>query len=256
MTMVVLLLLALLPAPVRTAPFPLAPRAATDTLHLEVGSPEVNGLVFPPHRARNTVYIGDATTPVTTWTNELTVADSAGMTVHRWVTRGTRANGDTWELHQTYDGRTLAPLRWAMRSSAGADSRLQIDGTRVRGKWKGPADAAPAEVDRTIPRAGFIASASDLVPMAVGLRDGLVMTAPVWSPQGTDVEVRVFTVLGEESVTVEGGEVVAWKVEERVHATGELRATWWLTNASPYMVLAEIPLANGQTQRITGVALD
>ena len=31
---------------------------------------------------------------------------------------------------------------------------------------------------------------------------------------------------------------------------------WWLTNASPYMVLAEIPLANGQIQRITGVALD
>jgi hypothetical protein len=50
--------------------------------------------------------------------------------------------------------------------------------------------------------------------------------------------------------------VKAWRVEERVHATGELKATWWLTNASPYMVLAEIPLPNGQIQRITGVALD
>jgi hypothetical protein len=212
--------------------------------------------MFPSHRARNTVYIGDATAPVTSWTNELTVADSAGRTVHRWVTSGTQANGATWELHQTYDGRTLAPLKWSLRSSAGADSRLSIDGLRVRGVMKAPSDTAGTAVDRTIPRAGFIASASDLVPMAVGMRAGLVIIAPVWSPQSTDIEMRVFTVLGEESVMVEGESVVAFKVEEHVYGTGVLKATWWLTNASPYMVLAEVPLANGQIQRITGVALD
>src|SRR5687767_8243945 len=235
-----------------------APSAAlsVDTLRLEVGSPEINALFLPPHRARNSVYIGDATTPATTWTNELTVGDSAGMRVHRWVTKGTQANGTTWELHQTYNGRTLAPLQWARRASDGANSRLVIEGTRVRGVLKGPGDAPANQIDRTIPRAGFIASASDLVPMAVGLRAGVVMTAPVWSPQSTTVEIRVFSVLREETVKVEGKDVKAWRVEERVHATGELKATWWLTNASPYMVLAEIPLANGQIQRITGVALD
>jgi hypothetical protein len=240
---------------ISTVPVPSA-RLAADTLRLEVGSPEVDALFFPPHRARNSVYIGDATTPSVTWTNELTVGDSAGMRVHRWVTKGTQANGVTWELYQTYNGRTLAPLQWARRSSDGANSRLQIEGTRVRGVLKGPGDAPATEVDRTIPRAGFIASASDLVPMAVGLRAGVVMTAPVWSPQSTTVETRVFSVLREETVRVEGADVKAWRVEERVHATGVLKATWWLTNASPYMVLAEIPLANGQTQRITGVALD
>jgi hypothetical protein len=229
---------------------------ASDTLHLEVGSPEVDALYFVPHRARNSVYIGDATTPSVTWTNELTVGDSAGLRVHRWVTKGTQANGTTWELHQTYNGRTLAPLKWAQRSSAGADSRLEIDGTRVRGVLKGPGEAPANPIDRTIPRAGFVASASDLVPMAVGLRAGLVMTAPIWSPQSTTVESRVFTVLRQESVKVEGVDVMAWRVEERVHATGELKATWWLIDVSPYMVLAEIPLSNGQTQRITGVALD
>jgi hypothetical protein len=229
---------------------------ASDTLHLEVGSPEVDALYFVPHRARNSVYIGDATTPSVTWTNELTVGDSAGLRVHRWVTKGTQANGTTWELHQTYNGRTLAPLKWAQRSSAGADSRLEIDGTRVRGVLKGPGEAPANPIDRTIPRAGFIASATDLVPMAVGLRAGVVMTAPIWSPQSTNVETRVFTVLRQETVNVEGVDVMAWRVEERVHATGELKATWWLIDVSPYMVLAEIPLPNGQTQRITGVALD
>lgn len=228
----------------------------TDTLHLEVGSPEVNALFFPPHRARNTVYIGDSKTPTTSWTNELTVGDSAGMRVHRWVTKGTQASGATWELHQTYNGRTLAPLKWAQRSSTGADSRLVIDGTRVTGVLKGGGDAAAKTIDRTIDRAGFIASASDLVPMAVGYRTGLVMTAPIWSPQSTKTERRVFTVLREETVNVEGKDVKAWRVQEHVHGTGVLKAIWWLTDASPYMVLAEIPLPSGQTQRITGVAID
>jgi hypothetical protein len=65
--------------------------------------------------------------------------------------------------------------------------------------------------------------------------------------QGTTVETNLFSVLRDETVRVEGADVKAWHVGERVHATGELKATWWLTNASPYTVLAEIPLANGQT---------
>jgi hypothetical protein len=70
------------------------------------------------------------------------------------------------------------------------------------------------------------------------------------------MEVRVFSVIGQESVQVEGRAVTAWKVEEHVEATGRRVATWWLTETSPYMVLGEIPLADGRTQRITGEALD
>jgi hypothetical protein len=38
-------------------------------------------------------------------------------------------------------------------------------------------------------------------------------------------------------------------------ATGELIATWWMTENSPFMVLAEIELPDGRLQRITGVDL-
>ena len=38
-------------------------------------------------------------------------------------------------------------------------------------------------------------------------------------------------------------------------ATDELKATWYMTERSPYMVLAEIPTPNG-VLRITGVSLD
>jgi hypothetical protein len=92
--------------------------------------------------------------------------------------------------------------------------------------------------------------------MAVGLRAGVVVTAPVWAPSMGATEVRIFHVLDEVPVSVEGRQVRAWRVEERVEDTGRLVATWYLTNSSPYMVLGEIPLADGRTQRITGVALD
>lgn len=244
------------------SPFPAAAQAApgssaggTDTLYLQVGSPEVDGRVFPPHRARNTVYIGDATTPVGSWTNELTVGDSAGIPVMRWVTLGRQGNGGTWELRQTYHAHSLAPLAWYYANSGGAETTLRLTGSRVHGVQRAP-DADDVDVDRTLARRGFIASASDLIPMAVGLRAGAVMVAPVWGPSMEEAEDRVFTVVGQETVSVEGVDVTAWKVLEHVRASGALYATWWLTESSPFMVLAEIPMQNGQVRRITGVDLD
>jgi hypothetical protein len=237
---------------------PLAPvPAATDTVHLQVGSPEIDGRVFPVHLARNRVYIEEGA-PVNTWTNELLVGDSAGIPVMRWITRGVQlgpeGEGATWELHQTYNARTLAPLSYYRTGSSGPTTRLRIDGTRVTGVQQMPG-ARPREIDRTIDRPGFFAGASDLIPMAFGLTRGAIMTAPVWSPGMEATEVRVFEVLDEVPVMVEGTEVRAWKVEERLQATGRLIATWWLTNSSPYMVLGEVLLQDGRTQRITGVDL-
>lgn len=232
----------------------------SDTIRLEVGSPEVDGRVFPVHRARNRVYLEDSSEPAVTWTNELSLGDSAGVPVMRWVTRGkpgpAATGGHRWELLQTYNARTLAPLAYSNTSSTGAYMRLTIDGTRVRGVKRGPGDAPEEQVDQTLERLGFMASASDLVPMAVGLRAGSVIIAPVWGPNMPAAEERIFTVLDQETVTVEAEEVVAWRVEERSADTGSLYATWWLTEESPYMVLAEVIQTNGQVRRITGVALD
>lgn len=236
---------------------PLTP--PVDTLRLEVGSPEVDGRVFPVHRARNRVYLGEGA-PVNTWTNELSLGDSAGVPVMRWITRGVRlapeGGGADWELLQTYDARTLRPLAYLRTSSDGAYMRLRIEGNRVRGVQRRAGESELVEIDRTIDRPGFFEGASDLIPMAVGLTPGTVMTAPVWAPSMREVEVRVFTVLDPETVSVEGTDVTAWKVEEREERTGRLVATWWLTNESPFMVLGEIELADGRTQRITGVSLD
>jgi len=231
-----------------------------DTVRLEVGSPSVNGGIYPPHKARNRVYRGADSVPVAEWTNELTLGDSAGKRVARWVTIGRRRAPDgtesTWELRQTYDARTLAPYGYHSVQANGGYLRLTIDGTRVRGVRRASAGAPEEAVERTIDRPAFIASASDLVPLAAGLAEGAVMTAPVWGPAMPASEMRVFTVLGKAPVTVEGASVTAWKVEERVRDGGRLVATWWLTEASPYMVYAEVALPDGGVQRMSGVALD
>jgi hypothetical protein len=235
------------------------PQAATDTIRIEVGSPMVDGRVYAPHRARVRVHLNSLDTPPTNeWTNELTIGDSAGRKVMRWVTLGqfdTSTREPGFDLRQTFDLVTLAPLGYALTTKSGARIRLAIDGNRLRGTRKLASDAAERTVDQVIPRMGFIASASDLVPLAVGLRPGAVIVAPVWGPNMATAESRIFTVVGQEAMTVEGKAWTAWRVEERRDSDRRLMAVWFLTEESPYMVAGEAYLANGDVRKMTEVAL-
>lgn len=233
---------------------------AGDTIRLEVGSKAVDGRVYAPHAARVRVWVGPGEGRMRAeWTNVLTVGDSAGRKVHRWVTTGTQVTpaGDTvkWQLRQTYDARTLAPYGIVRTSSTGAIASFQIDGRRVRGSRRATREAVLELIDHEIERPGFVASASDLVPLAVGLKAGSVMIAPIWGPNMKASELRVFSVFAKTDVNVEGTVVNAWKVEERLHADGKLLATWYLLDKSPYMVYGEVPLADGTIQRMTEVEI-
>src|SRR4029453_16807668 len=101
-------------------------------------------------------------------------------------------------------------------------------------------DSTVQQVDVTLDRPGFFAGASDLVPTAVGLKNGTVVIAPVWSPALSRSELRIFSVIGKQVVDVEGTQVEAWKVEERKHSDRSLSATWYLLDKSPYMVYGEV----------------
>jgi hypothetical protein len=238
---------------------PTNPPIPADTIRVEVGSREVDGRVYPPHAARNRVYVGPGEGRMRSeWTNVLTHGDSAGRKVHRWVTRGTQLGpaGDSvkWELRQTYDALTLAPYGIARTSTAGQESSLRIDKRQVTGARRANRDAPFDSVSYVIDQPGFVASASDLVPLAVGLKAGQVIVAPIWGPnmQGKS-EMRIFSVIGKTDVNVEGTMVNAWKVEERRYSDKTWLATWYLTEKSPYMVYAEVPLPDGSIQRMTGV---
>lgn len=229
-----------------------------DTLRLEIGAREVDGRVYRPHAARVRVYVGPGEGRMRSeWLNVLTEGDSAGRKMHYWVTTGSQVTpaGDTvkWELRQTYDAITLQPYSIVRTASNGMMSSLRIDGRRVHGTRRMNANAPVEQVDYTIDRPGFVASASDLVPAAVGFAPGRVISVPIWGPGMTASEQRTFTVLGKVDVTVEGKVVNAWKVEERRVSDGKLLATWWLLDRSPYMVYGEVPLADGTVQRMTEV---
>jgi hypothetical protein len=243
-----------LPCPVATPAVPVA----SDTIRLEVGSKEIDGRVYKPHAARVRIRVGDG--PVTTeWTNELAIGDSAGRRVMRWVTKGTRPapNGGTmtWELRQTYDLITLRPYGYHSTNSLGGFIQLALNGTNVRGTKKTPMDSAPQPVDITLDQAGFFAGASDLLPAAVGFKPGTIMLAPFWSPAMTKAEMRVFTVIGKGPIDVEGERLDAWKVSEHRYSDKQLLATWYLLDTSPYMVYGEVPLPNGQVQKMSEVAI-
>jgi hypothetical protein len=234
---------------------------AADTLRIEVGSPELDLGNMKPHLARVVVerLVGDSWRTVAEWTNLLEVGDSAGRRVHRWTTRGRRPAADgpapTWELFQTFDARSIAPLGLRRTSSAGLEVRLTFEGRRVRGTRRPSADGASVPVDIELARPAFPAAASDLVPMGVSLRDGLVLTAPVWQLGMPEVETRIFTVLGRGPLPVAGTTWAAWAVEERAVRGGSVVfiATWYIVEEPPYMVYAEVETADGAKQRMTEV---
>lgn len=237
---------------------PVGATPAADTIRIEVGSPLIDGSVYKPHRARVRVHLNSLDTPPTNeWTNELTVGDSAGRRVARWVTLGQFDSTGTpgFDLRQTFDLVSLAPLGYRLRTRAGADISLAIDGKRMRGTRKTPNNPATQQVDQEIPRMGFIASASDLVPLAAGMEAGKVIVAPVWGPNMATAESRIFTVVGKVPTTVEGTEWQAWKVEEYRESDRRLMAVWYLVEGSPYMVGGEVYLPNGNVQRMTEIAL-
>lgn len=230
-----------------------------DTIRIEVGSPKLNGRVYKPHRARVRVHLGSTDTPPTNeWINELTLGDSAGRPIMRWVTLGQidSVTGKAgFDLRQTFDLETMAPYGYLLTTARGARISLAIDGKRMRGTRKLPTDSTVQQVDQPIPRMGFIASASDLVPLAVGLKAGSVIIAPVWGPNMPAAESRIFSIIGEVPTMVEGTEIKAWKVEERRESDRQLLAIWYLLDKSPYMVAGEVFLPNGQVQKMTEIAL-
>jgi hypothetical protein len=239
-------------------PIPVAAQTAPEVLRLEVGAQQVDGRVYRPHAAKVRVYVGPGQGTVRSeWTNVLTVGDSAGKQLHYWLTTGTQITpaGDTvrWELRQIYDAVTLQPYSIVRTASNGLESRLTIDGVRVHGTRRLNAHAPVEQIDYTIDRPGFVVSASDLVPAAVGFQEGRVISVPVWGPGMQKSEQRKFTILGKVDIEVEGSTVNAWKVTEHRESDNKLLATWYLLDKSPYMVYGEVPLPDGTVQRMTEV---
>ena len=228
-----------------------------DTIYADVGSPAIDGRIFKPHAARVRIYRGDSL--VAQWLNELRLGDSAGRPVMRWVTTGEAVpltpNRVLSVLRQTYDAATMAPLGYSSQANNGAWSSLGIDGNRVRGKRRTAADPTIHNVDITLDRPGFFSGASDLVPVAAGLRTGTVIVAPLWSPTVASPEYRVFAVLGDTTLNIEGQRVRARKVEERRRSDRSLYANWYLLTTEPYMVYGEVPLSDGRVQRMTEVGV-
>ena len=232
------------------------PAPSGDTIAVEVGSGIVDGRVYKPHRARVRIHLGGPTGPVTNeWMNELTLGDSAGRPVMRWVTTSLIGPQKGSTLRQTYDAVTLAPIAYLSEQTSGAHTQFRIEGKRVVGRRRTANDTTMRPIDITLDRLGFIASASDLLPAAVGFRRGGVITAPMWGPNMAAAEGRIFTMIDTVRIEVEGTPQVAWKVEERRQSDRTHLATWYLTDRSPYMVAGEIFLPDGRMQYASEVAV-
>jgi hypothetical protein len=232
--------------------------AQADTVFVEVGSPQLDASFFKPHAARVRIYNGQGV-QTAEWDNELSIGDSAGRKVMRWITTGRPVPGNPnrvlSRLFQTFDLVSLAPLGYVSSTNTGVYVQLKIDGKRVTGIRRMGGTAPVQEVNVELDAAGFMMGASDLVPVAAGLRTGTVIVAPLWAPNMTTSERRVFVVLADTTVMVEGKPQRARKVDERRRTDKSLVASWYLLMDDPYMVYGEVPLPDGTTQRMTEVPI-
>lgn len=235
-------------------------RVRTDTIRIEVGSPLLDASVYKPHAARVRVRAAAGDGPVLNeWTNELTLGDSAGRRIMRWVTRyfpPSAGGKETGVLRQTYDLKTLAPYSY-LNESAQTSARMQlwiVDG-KVTGTQRTGTDTTERPISKTVERMGYMASASDLVPAAVGFAKGRVVIAPVWGPNMATAETRIFSMIDQVPITVEGTKMLAWKVEERRESDKVLLADWYLLDKSPYMVYGVAYLPNGQLRHYSEVEI-
>ena len=237
---------------------PIRPPADADTVHVPVGSPLVAGSVYQPHVGRviRLRIEGDRTDTTAVWLNTLVVGDSGGRAVHRWHTGGwsgppggARTRFDLWS---TFDAKTLALLGWHMKSAAGFEARLAIDGRQVRGTTKPPSASEPQPVDFELSEAGFASGAADLIPYAVGLREGLTMTLPLWSPPGRAVQTQIWTVTGRESIAFDGRSVPSWVMEHFDAGGPSAKGRIWFVDEPPYVVQWDLFGENGVLIRMIG----
>jgi hypothetical protein len=68
-------------------------------------------------------------------------------------------------------------------------------------------------------------------------------------------ETRIFSMIDEVPITVEGTRMMAWKVEERRESDKVLLADWYLLDKSPYMVYGVAYLPNGQLRHYSEVEI-
>lgn len=232
-----------------------------DTTRVEVGSPLVNGTFYVSHTGLVTMVrmSSGSTDTIGRWTNELIMGDSAGRPIHRWYTTGwTRGSDGTttrFDLWQTFDARTLALHTYRLRSGKGTDVRLTIEATRVRGSYRAHADSQPRNVDIMLRHAGFVAGAADLVPPAMGLREGLVIVMPVWNPPADSVETQIWTIDRRRQKEFEGRSLEAWEGAQH-DADGKRIGSIWFVNAPPYMVRWDFVASDGGVVRLIGESGD
>lgn len=230
-----------------------------DTVHVEVGSPLVNGSVYQPHVGRvvQLRITGERTDTTADWLNTLVIGDSAGRVVHRWHTGGWSgqpgAKRNEFNLWSTFDGRTLALLGWHLKGGGGFEARLAVDGKTVRGTLKPPASDTVQHVQFELPEAGFASGAADLIPYAVGLREGLTMTLPLWSPPGRKFERETWTVTARDTVQFDGRAVPSWVMEQFAPGGTTAKGRIWFVDEPPYVVQWDVLHEDGTLVRMIGM---
>jgi hypothetical protein len=232
-------------------------RQSADTLCVAVGSEMISGLELPVHGSkidRFQLDPGQAPRNIGWITNVMSIGDTAGRPVFRFITEGEarQPNGQAnrYTLYTTFDRKTTALLGYFISGSLGREVRLTLDGNRVRGTIRPSADAAVQPVDVTLSRPGFLGSSMDIQLALLPLRPGLTIELPVWMPGMTDAESRWYVVVSQGTAKMGGKTVDAWVTEEWNADRSRKLSTMNVIKSAPFMEWQEFDQPSGGKLRL------
>ena len=207
-------------------------------------SPEVSLKGLEPYSAEFEYSLGDATGASETagsWSDRVTVDDGQ---LSRTVTRYT--NDGAVDLVRTVvaDRETVAPVRIQQRFGPNLTNVYQIDFsgqtmTQVLiGDASRPARVSTDELDEPVVETGLQAVFALSLPMEAPAEYTVTTYIPGAAPKAG---IKVFHVVGQETVEAMGQEWNTWRIEDRA-----TNWTYWVRKEAPYIVKVVHPAPEGR----------
>lgn len=208
------------------------------TVH--VGDGTLNGSFLKPYDNAwiYTAKLSDGTIhPQGIWTDHMQRSVVDGKSVMLRVQGTTFINGSANTIINTFDPRTLAPIKSETHGVDGTIFRRTFDGARVTSVTLAAVGDKKEGTTVDLPEAvyDFNGGMYGILLASLPLRKGLKGTLPAIADRDSTMTAEPFEVRGRESVRAGArGSLTAWVVDSA--RPGDYTMRFWLTKTPPYII--------------------
>ena len=214
--------------------------AAQPPVTVRVGDGTLDGSFLEPYNNAwfySVTFTDGRVAPQGVWSDHLQWTTVDGKQVLLRVQGTTFVTGSSNAILNTFDPKTLAPIKSELHNIDGTIVRRTFDGTHVTSVTLANAKdtKAPDAAELAQPVYDFNGGMYGILLAALPLKEGLSGTLPAIGDNGTNLTAEPFVVLRQEDVEAGArGKVKAWVVDSA--RPGNYTMRFWLTKTPPYII--------------------